>query len=138
MVRERRAVWVECFRPTEPRDADGKIRPCVRFVSVQEHAKKNGDALRVEARGESTFQILEKDSALQSYLADRTDEEKQDLYLMFVVRPDAYRAFRLARKIARDDHGWKVDWRPIAAGTETAFLGPAPAALPAPAAEAPL
>ncbi len=133
MARERQAVWAECFRPEEGRDADEVVRPCVRLVSVEgfgekEKDKDDKDILRVKARGESTFQILEKDSNFQKFLAGKTDEDRGKLYLMFIVRPNAYPAFRLARKIARDDYGWKVHWRPIAAGNEIAFPGRAPPA----------
>lgn len=128
IARERQAVWAECFMPKKSLDADGVPRPCVRLVSVTGYAEKEEGTLHLKTQGESTFQILKKDSDFQKFLTGKSDEDRATLYLMFVVRPDAYSAFRLARKIAADDHGWKVRWRPIAAGNEMAFPGRAPPA----------
>lgn len=131
MARERLQVWVECFVPTEAQDADGVIRPCVRLVAPDTHAVLGSDqerSLSPRDKGESTYQILAKDSAFQDRIANgpKVEEESgKELYLMFVVRPDAYPAFRLARKIARE-HGWEVDWRPIEAHKDTVFPGTRP------------
>jgi hypothetical protein len=131
MARERLQVWVECFVPTEAQDADGIVRPCVRLVRPDTHAVLGRDeerSLRPQDKGESTFQILAKDSVFRDRVANgpKADRETgKELYLMFVVRPDAYPVFRLARKIARE-HGWEVDWRPIEAHKDTVFPGTRP------------
>lgn len=131
MARERLQVWVECFVPREAQDADGVVRPCVRLVRPDTHAVLGRDeerSLSPRDKGESTFQILAKDSAFQDRVTNgpKVDSEtRKKLYLMFVVRPDAYPAFRLARKIARE-HGWEVDWRPIEGHKDTVFPGTRP------------
>ncbi|MBE9044245.1 hypothetical protein IQ255_07495 [Pleurocapsales cyanobacterium LEGE 10410] len=73
-----------------------------------------GVSLEFEPRspdtGETTSQIAAPDSDFQQVLSQFNP--RQD-YLVFVVRPDSFEAFRTARKQAWDA-GYDVGWEPIA------------------------
>ncbi len=63
---------------------------------------------RDESRGESASEINEGNSRFQEILAQLDPEKK---YLAFIVRPDSYEIFRLARKLAWKEE-FDVGWEP--------------------------
>lgn len=129
---DRQRIWFECFMPETPKSGDDALRARVRLVSQAtyvEEGEKDKRSLRPQHPGETTFDIMEESSDFQQFLINQpkvttVDEAEKKLYLMFVVRPDAYRVFRLARKIAREE-GWQVDWRPIEAAVPRKTTGAA-------------
>jgi hypothetical protein len=117
------AVFVECYVPEKALDPDGARRPAVRLLGRA--FAKEGGKLKALSEGESTFRIQDAGSAYRSFLGDpseRSSGSRGGRYLRFLVRPDAYGAFRLARKLARDS-GWRVDWEPKPAGLRPAGAG---------------
>ena len=119
--RERKPVWVECYLPEKAVDPDGALRGCVRFVNPENYAR-DGGVLRPLREGESSLRILDANSAYGAYLSSQPAAYVGRHYLYFIVRPDAYAAFRLARKLAWDA-GWRVAWDPVEAG-KVIVMGP--------------
>jgi hypothetical protein len=107
----RQKHFIECYRPARSLDIDGVVRPCIRVLDPKNFVREGG-TLKATEDGESVFRIIEDDSAYRSFLKAHDDAHKKTHRLHFVVRPDAYQAFRLARKYARDE-GWNVEWSPI-------------------------
>ena len=105
-----RRHFAECYLPKRALDRDGEIRPAVRFVDPSRFARE-GATLSPSADGESVFRILDPNSAYRSFLDSRDAAYRADHHVHFVVRPDAYAAFRVARKLARES-GWHVEWTP--------------------------
>lgn len=112
--RERNPVFAECYAPEVPADPDGIMRPCVRLF-VGGNYEKAGESLRPTREGESAARVLDEDSAYRRYVAGKGSEFKDKHYLYFVVRPSAYAAFRVARKLAWEA-GWKTGWGPLTEG----------------------
>lgn len=119
--RARKPVWIECYLPGKAVDPDGAVRGCVRFVSPENYAR-DGAVLRPRREGETSLRILDADSVYRAYLSGRAAAYMDQHYLYFVVRPDAYAAFRLARKLAWEA-GWRVAWDPLEAG-KVIVMGP--------------
>ena len=118
-------VLLECYaRPAE--EGDAFPRQYVRFLDAykrEEGAGGDEEAKLITPReGESTEQITTAESEFQRFLAGQGEISKEAAFLKFIVRPEAYRIFRDARKFAKAA-GWEVDWQPIEAGVS---LSPAP------------
>lgn len=111
-------VLMECYAR---RAQEGEVQPAqyVRFLSAYER-KEGTDAakeptLTTPREGESVEQIEAAGSEFRRFLAGQGGASKETSFLKFIVRPDAYRAFRKARDVAKRK-GWEVDWQPIEPG----------------------
>jgi hypothetical protein len=125
---KRLPVLLECYaRAARPGDAF--LQQYVRFFDAYEEDKEGGglviksNAPAVTSHGgESVLDIEKEDSQFRTFLAGRGEYTKETSCLRFIVRPDAYRAFHKARRIARGA-GWEVDWQPIEPGESPAAGG---------------
>jgi hypothetical protein len=116
-------VWVECY-VSEPGENGAPIaRPAVRLVNKDTY-RRHGNTIVPTASGEALSTVIDPDqrTSFEQLLKGSDEDFRKTHYLYFVVRPDAYSAFRELRRMAWKN-GWRVRWDPIEAG-EVLTIGP--------------
>jgi hypothetical protein len=109
--------FIECHVPS--RAGTEEKTAFVRMLAAGAF-ERTAEGLKATQPGESIRDVLDTDSEYRTFLARYDEAHRAKHVVHFLVRPDAYDAFRVARALAWEA-GWEVAWTPIEAGEGMSF-----------------